>query len=349
MSLPLVTIISPVYNQERYVAECVESALAQSYPHWEQIFVDDGSTDRTLEILAGYDDPRVRVLALPHRGLASLGQSYNAALAEAHGSLVGILEGDDRWPSGKLAHQVPLFDDPNTLVSWGRAGLIGDNGESVGEMVALRERDSVVRISAREAFHRLSRTNFLVPSVTTMVRRRALDAVGGFRQTGSTLFVDLPTWLWITATQDGHLAFLNRTLGLYRIHDAQTSRRRRAQMTREHLQVVQQVEEALSPTVLAQLGWDARSRGRALTRARLAEGEILLEDGRYREAFNMFVRAWRSASGGEDRLLALVGLASAATHLNLVPTAFAVRTAVRRFPLHRTPGDQLPRERRISV
>src|SRR5258705_9845475 len=103
MAPPLVTIISPVYDQEQYVARCVESTLAQSYRHWEQVFVDDGSSDRTLEILATYRDPRIRVLTLPHRGLAALAASYNAALAATKGSLIAILEGDDRWPPDKLS------------------------------------------------------------------------------------------------------------------------------------------------------------------------------------------------------------------------------------------------------
>src|SRR3982750_2697049 len=88
----LVSIISPVYNQERYVAQCIESALGQTYPLWEQVFVDDGSTDGTREVITGYRDPRIRLIALPHRGLASLAESYNAALAVAKGSLVGILD-----------------------------------------------------------------------------------------------------------------------------------------------------------------------------------------------------------------------------------------------------------------
>src|SRR4051812_46970983 len=83
---PLVTIVSPVYNQERHVAGCIESALAQTYPHWEQIVVDDGSTDRTREIVTRYRDQRIRLLALPHRGLDALGASYNAALAAGTGS-----------------------------------------------------------------------------------------------------------------------------------------------------------------------------------------------------------------------------------------------------------------------
>src|SRR5688572_10419542 len=103
MMPPLVTILSPTFNQERYVSQCIESALAQTYPHWEQIFVDDGSTDATREVIASYRDPRIRLIALPHRGLGALAESYNEALAVARGSLVGILEGDDAWPADKLA------------------------------------------------------------------------------------------------------------------------------------------------------------------------------------------------------------------------------------------------------
>ncbi|NUP54884.1 MAG: glycosyltransferase, partial [Gemmatimonadaceae bacterium] len=88
---PTVTIISPAYNQERYVAQCIESALGQTYPHWEQIFVDDGSTDGTRDVIARYRDPRIRLIALPHRGLGALVESYNAALAGARGALDAIL------------------------------------------------------------------------------------------------------------------------------------------------------------------------------------------------------------------------------------------------------------------
>src|SRR5258707_3339207 len=99
MAPPLVTILSPAYNQRRYIGQCIESALSQTYPQWEQIIVDDGSTDGTREIVAEYGDPRIRLICLPHRGLGALAQSYNAALAAARGSLVGILEGDDAWPA----------------------------------------------------------------------------------------------------------------------------------------------------------------------------------------------------------------------------------------------------------
>jgi hypothetical protein len=328
MASPLVTIVSPVYNQEQYVARCVESALAQRYQHWEQIFVDDGSTDATREVIARYRDPRIHLVALPHRGLEALGDSYNAALAVSRGTLVGILEGDDLWPPDKLERQVPLFDDPRTVVSWGCATLIDDAGRTVGRRCSMSGRP-LAHVSTGDAFLRLTRTNFLVPSVTVMVRRSALDAVGGFQQWGSTLFVDLSTWLWLTASQDGRVTFLDHVLGEYRVHAGQTTQRKHAQMARQHWQVVQSVERALDARLLSRVGWTAGARRRALSRGMLADGEVALAARDHHAARAAFGAAFRLGAGQADRLLAALGVTSAVTHVDLVSAAFRLAARVR--------------------
>jgi glycosyltransferase involved in cell wall biosynthesis len=307
----LVSIISPTYNQERYVGQCIESALAQTYPDWEQIFVDDGSSDQTRELIAGYRDPRIRLIALPHRGLGSLAESYNAALAMARGTLIGILEGDDAWPADKLERQVPLFDDPHTVLSWGRGALIDAEGRPTRVMTTMKGAPARLDVDAGAAFHRLSRENFFIPTVTVMVRRSALDAIGGFRQTGSSLFVDLPTWLWMMATAGGHATYLDHVLGIYRHHAAGTSTERAAQMKLEHLRVVLSVEDALGPAALARVGWNTRSRRRALARGDLVKGKLDLAAGRYAEAYASYRKA---LSGGVDmgvRARAIRGMLSA--------------------------------------
>ena len=311
MPRPLVTIISPAYNQERYVAQCIESALAQSYPGWEQIFVDDGSTDGTRDVIARYRDPRIRIIALQHRGLGALAESYNVALAAARGSLVGILEGDDAWPADKLERQVPTFDDPATFLSWGRGALIDAEGRPVRTMTTMKGAAPIVRVGSGPAFHRLTRENFFIPSVTVMVRRSALDAIGGFRQTGSSLFVDLPTWLWLTGSMEGHVTYLDRELGIYRHHSAGTSTDKAAQMKLEHLRVVLAVESELGDAALARVGWDARSRRRALARGALVRGKIELRAGRHDEARRCYRDALITGVGLGARMRALRGIVSA--------------------------------------
>jgi glycosyltransferase involved in cell wall biosynthesis len=330
MDTPLVTIITPTYNQERFVSACVESALAQRYANWEQIVVDDGSTDGTREVVASYRDPRVRLVALPHRGLGALAETYNAALAVSRGQLVGILEGDDLWPAGKLEHQVRAFADPRVVLSWGRAAIIDNDGREVGTRTSVFSREPQVRFSTAAAFRRLTRSNLFAPAVSVMLRRSALDLVGGFAQTGSDLFVDLPTWLRLTAILDGDVLFMDRVLGTYRVHAEQTTQLAGAAMTHQYLEVVLETVDSLDASVRARIGWTDTLCRRAIARGLLAEGEHLLGESRFGEASVAFRNAFAQCEGPADRMLALLGVVSAVLHLDLVRRAFATRASMLR-------------------
>ena len=87
---PLVTIITPTYNRSEFILEAVESVIKQSYPHFEFLIVDDGSTDNTVELLQPYlKDERVRLFQQENRGQSV---ARNVALAEAAGEFICFLE-----------------------------------------------------------------------------------------------------------------------------------------------------------------------------------------------------------------------------------------------------------------
>ena len=104
---PFVSILTPTYNHESFIASCIESARQQTYGNWEQIIIDDGSTDRTAETIRTHSDQRIRFIQQTNRGIEALGLTYNRALSQAKGEIVAILEGDDCWPADKLATLVP--------------------------------------------------------------------------------------------------------------------------------------------------------------------------------------------------------------------------------------------------
>jgi glycosyltransferase involved in cell wall biosynthesis len=325
MNAPLVSVITPCYNQEHYISRCIESVLSQRYTHWEQIIVDDGSSDGTADVVRRYDDPRIRYIRLPHRGLSALAETYNTALSVARGELVGILEGDDLWPAGKLEAQVPLFRDESTFLSWGRGELIDEDGNRCGERASILTTRERLYFSSRDVFRRLTHNNFLTPTVTVMVRRTALDRIGGFKQTGSSLFVDLPTWLWTAANTSGRACYLNEVLGRYRIYPRQTSQQHKARMDSEHLRVVMEIEHTLDASTLKEAGWDAGLRERAMLGSLLIEGIAHLDDRRFRAAAGSFRRALLRASTPADRAKAALGLVSAAARFNLLAAAFSMR------------------------
>src|SRR5688572_3255537 len=101
---PLVTVVIPTWNRARLVLEAVASVAAQTYPHWELVVADDGSTDDTRARLLALAEPRLRVVSLEHGGSSSVVRNRGAAAAK--GSLLAFLDSDDLWLPRKLELQV---------------------------------------------------------------------------------------------------------------------------------------------------------------------------------------------------------------------------------------------------
>src|SRR5712672_4829691 len=107
MSTPFVTALIDTYNHESFIEEAVASVLQQDFPasETEILVVDDGSTDRTPEIVRKFA-PRVRLLRKPNGGQAS---AFNAGIPEAQGEVIAFLDGDDWWAPGKLTGVADVF------------------------------------------------------------------------------------------------------------------------------------------------------------------------------------------------------------------------------------------------
>jgi teichuronic acid biosynthesis glycosyltransferase TuaG len=104
---PLVSVIMPAYNAEKYITEAIDSILAQTYGNWELLVVNDGSTDGTAAILEHYKDPRIRVF---HKANGGIGSARNLALLHVRGSFICGLDSDDVMPPGSIAARVAVFD-----------------------------------------------------------------------------------------------------------------------------------------------------------------------------------------------------------------------------------------------
>ncbi len=123
----LVSVVLPVYNGEKFVAEAIESVLAQSYTAFELILVDDGSTDRTPEILAHYlEHPKVRRLRQENRKLPA---ALNAGFAEARGQFFTWISDDNRMHPGMLAELVGFLEShPDVEMVFADEELIDEHG-----------------------------------------------------------------------------------------------------------------------------------------------------------------------------------------------------------------------------
>lgn len=135
MSTPRVSVCVMTYNQEKYIAECLQSIVEQDVDFaFEVIVADDCSSDETINIILGfaarYPDIVKPVL---HEKNVGVGANYRAAHDRAIGEFVAHCDGDDMWLPGKLKYQVELLDrNPDASQCWGCAHLIDDDGVKIG-------------------------------------------------------------------------------------------------------------------------------------------------------------------------------------------------------------------------
>jgi len=121
---PSVSAIIIVYNGERYLAEAIESVIAQSFTDWELIIADDGSRDRCIEIAqdyAGRYPDRIRAISHSDRANHGMSATRNLGISAARAPLIGFLDCDDIWHPEKLAEQVAILkQQPDAEMVYGR-------------------------------------------------------------------------------------------------------------------------------------------------------------------------------------------------------------------------------------
>lgn len=194
--MSVISVILPVYNGAPFIARAVNSALAQDFPDFEIIVVDDGSTDATGAILNTYGD-RIHVISQQNCGQSA---ARNRAAAIAHGEYLAFLDADDWWPKDKLrlTHQALERQETAVLAFSGWRQVLLDEIE----LPPYRYEGAP---SLEDMF---SRRFDLAPSAVLM-RRSAFERCGGFCD-------ELPAWedtfLWLLARQLGEFIYVDDLL-----------------------------------------------------------------------------------------------------------------------------------------
>ena len=135
MENPLVSIITPCYNSEKFIAETIQSVQNQTYQNWEMIIVDDGSSDATVAIVdqIALSDKRIVIYKLEKN--SGTGIARNRALERALGKYIAFLDADDLWKPEKLEKQVTFLQDNNLPFTFSFYDCIDEKGKSLGKRV----------------------------------------------------------------------------------------------------------------------------------------------------------------------------------------------------------------------
>ena len=233
----LVSIIMPSYNTGKYIAESINSVIAQTYIDWELIIVDDASTDNTDEVVSSLMSSRtcsgmtdkIHYLKNDHNSGAAI--SRNRALREAKGKWIAFLDSDDLWTLNKLETQIAFMEKNGFAFTYTRYEEIDENGEQTGVIVG-----GPAHISKTGMF------NYCWPGCLTVMYNR--EVVGDIQIADIKKNNDYAIWLKACCKTDCYL--LPELLASYRKRSGSISRHSYLALVKWHYRLYREAE-LLSP------------------------------------------------------------------------------------------------------
>jgi glycosyltransferase involved in cell wall biosynthesis len=276
MVVSQVSVIVPAYNVRSYIEPALVSLQNQSFPDFEAIIVDDGSTDGTAEVVKGFceRDSRFQLLQKHNGGLSS---ARNYGIRHSRAPYIALLDGDDVYEPDKLATHIAILDRaPEVGVVYSASRAIREDG-----------RPTFMSLSGKpvmsDPLFALLCKNFIGHGSNAIFRRTLFDEVGEFDE-GLRSSEDIDFWLRIAAARRWHFHRLPQVLCGYRVRPSGLSFNV-AQMQRSHEQVLEAALQR-SPEVVAPLLPTAYAyMYRYLARLSLTAGDA-------EQARNFIERAW---------------------------------------------------------
>ncbi|SHE33560.1 Glycosyltransferase involved in cell wall bisynthesis [Fodinibius roseus] len=217
-SNPKVSIIVPAYNAEDYIGETIQSVLEQSYENWELLLVDDGSTDRTKEVIQKYlNDPRIKYFYKKNGGQ---GSARNLGIKKAGGEYLAFLDADDLWDVDKLKTQVKVLSEKKDIVLvFSRLRRIDHKGNYLNR--DLGSGTGVYR--GFRALFLLAAGTITIPNSSVIATREDVVRVGCYSEKDEVRNME-DYDLWFRMLMAGCRFYgIGETKGAYRIHEGQST------------------------------------------------------------------------------------------------------------------------------
>lgn len=197
----LVSIITPSFNSVKFIKQCIESVIAQTYTNWEMLIVDDYSDDNSLQILKKYNDKRIQLIELDKNVGAS--ESRNVAIRKAKGKYIAFLDSDDLWEPQKLEKQISFMETEDIAFSFSTYQPMSDDELKLYSII---HAPKIVTYSSY-----LKKT--IIGCLTVVIDR---EKTGGFEMPNIRSSHDMALWLLIM--RRGFDAYgLDENLARYRI------------------------------------------------------------------------------------------------------------------------------------
>jgi glycosyltransferase involved in cell wall biosynthesis len=201
---PVVSVIIPSYNHEKYVGECIQSVLNQTFQDFEIVITDDGSSDRSIEVIEGFTDPRIKLFKHSVNKGACI--AVNNCIQHARGKYIAMLSSDDAWYPEKLDVQVKYLDNhPNIAVVFGKVDWIDEHSNIINNpLFAYKSLFEVHNRTRSEWLRYFFLTGNCLCHPCSLVRAECYREVGMLNSAYGSL-PDLDLWIRICLKHNIHI------------------------------------------------------------------------------------------------------------------------------------------------
>lgn len=215
---PLVSVITPLFNSERYISETIESVLSQTYDNWEMLIVDNCSTDNSRNIVKEHikRDERIKLIELAFNS-GGPARPRNIGLQNARGAYIAFLDADDIWHRAKLEKQVDFFIQNKDFYLLYSPIYIMKDGAVIKKMKPARG-----KMKSGYIFEALFLSDNFIACSTVMVRNE--KELGIYFDEDRRLIAVEDFDLWLRIARDKKIGFIYEPLLTYRVHDGNASR-----------------------------------------------------------------------------------------------------------------------------
>jgi len=222
----LVSIIMPSYNTAKFIGETINSVLSQTYNNWELIIVDDCSNDNTDEVVASFDDKRIKYIKNEKNSGAAV--SRNRALREAKGKWIAFLDSDDLWLPEKLEKQIAFMESNVYSFSYTKYSEIDEESKLLG-----------VNVSGPNKISRTGMYNYCWPGCLTVMYDASV--VGLVQIEDIKKNNDYAMWLKVCKKSKCYL--LNENLARYRKRKGSISNHSYTALVKWHYRLYREAEK----------------------------------------------------------------------------------------------------------
>lgn len=221
-----ISIILASYNYAQYIQEAIESVIAQSYPDWELIIVDDGSSDNSVEIIKFYCEKDDRIKLFQHQNCANKGliQTILLGLEHSKGEWVAFLESDDVFNQNNLSQKIKIIEEgkrerrQEVKLIFNKVNFLWESDvrkkEKAKKFEKIQKKLSAMKFP-KNMFYDLSSNNLLLTFSAVMVKKDVLLS----SDFNSPYDSSLDWWLWILIALKNDFYYVDEPLTNWRIHD----------------------------------------------------------------------------------------------------------------------------------